>query len=192
MVTIPLPIARRPFDPSWPVYSLDEMNIECSHCHAFHWKAESLTSSTDTLFKFGMCCYQGKIALSPLDQPPPELQHYLTDQDDASKHFRDHIRNYNYALAMTSVGRDLNYAINQRGGGPYTFILEGQLSHLAGSLLPAEREAPKYAQLYIHDSDVALQHRMQHRHNRDLDPFIFTTCLKMCILVFNSISKHMI
>jgi len=107
-----------------------------------------------------MCCFQGKISLPPLLSPPHELYNYLTGQDDVSKDFRDNIRTYNYALAMTSVGRELNYTINRGGGGPYTFILEGQLNHLAGSLLPQEGVAPVYAQLYIHDSDVALQHRM--------------------------------
>ena len=150
------------------------MSIECSHCHALHWKAESLTSSTLADIKFGMCCYQGKISLIPLDQPPHDLLKYLTGQDDVSKTFRDQIRTYNYALAMTSVGRNLNYSINQDGRGPYTFVLEGQLNHLAGSLLPAEGVAPVYAQLYIHDSDVALQHRMQNTHNRHLNPMVLS------------------
>ena len=155
------------------------MNIECSHCHAFHWKAESLTSSTQANLKFGMCCYQGKISLPPLNQPPHDLLNYLTSQDPVAKTFHNSICNYNYVLAMTSVGRELDYSINQHGGGPYTFVLHGQLNHLAGSLLPAEGDPPRYAQLYIHDSDIALQHCLQNRHNTYLDPFVLATLQHM-------------
>ena len=102
-----------------------------------------------------MCCYQGKISLPSLDATPHDLHNYLTSQDPVAKEFHNHICTYNYALAMTLVGRELNYTINQHGEGPYTFILQGRLNHLAGSLLPAEGNAPVYAQLYIHDSDIA-------------------------------------
>ena len=172
MIPICLPIACRPFDPFWGTHSLGEMSIECSHCHALHWKAESLSSSTIADIKFGMCCYQGKISLPSLHPPPIELHNYLTGQDPVAKEFRNRIRNYNYALSMTSVGRNLNYSINQGGGGPYTFVLQGQLNHLSGSLLPAEGVPPVYAQLYIHDSQIALQHRLQNTDNRHLDPFV--------------------
>jgi len=119
-----------------------------------------------------MCCYQGKISISPLNPPPQVLYQYLTSQDPVAREFRGRIRNYNYGLAMTSVGRELNYTINQDGRGPYTFILQGQLNHLAGSLLPTEGVPPKYAQLYIHDSEVALNHRLQNTNNTYLDSFV--------------------
>ena len=45
---------------------------------------------------------------------------------------------------MTSVGRNIDWQINQ-GHGPYTFVLRGELSHRAGSLLPAGHEAPAFA-----------------------------------------------
>src|SRR6201999_844712 len=98
---------------------------------------ESLSTSTIAEDKFGMCCFKGKISLPPLQQAPPELYDLLTRQDPIGNGFCNLIRNYNSALAMTSVGRTVNHAIND-GHGPYTFVLEGQLSHLAGSLLPAE------------------------------------------------------
>ncbi len=133
-----LPLARQPFDPAWQVHSLGEMIVICSHCHALHWMAESLSRSTNNCIKFGMCCLEGNISLEPLHPAPPELLDFLTHQDPVGNAFRCLIHNYNSALAMTSVGRDVNHSINQDGGGPYTFVLQGQLSHLAGSLLPAE------------------------------------------------------
>ena len=157
------------------------MTIECSHCHAFHWKAESLTGSTIANNKFGMCCYQGKISLPPLDQPPHELLKYLTDQQPVGKQFRDQIRTYNYALAMTSVGRELDYSINREGRGPYTFVLQGQLNHLSGALHPAQGVPPTYAQLYIYDSDVALQYRLGHQNNTLLDRIVLNELQNMLI-----------
>jgi hypothetical protein len=42
-----------------------------------------------------------------------------------------------------------------------------------------EGVAPVYAQLYIHDSDVALQHRMQNTNNTYLDRFVMSTLQHM-------------
>jgi hypothetical protein len=145
------------------------MNIKCPSCKALHWLAERLSKSSILNPKFGMCCHSGKISLPPLQSPPHELYNFLTSQDSIGKTFRSRIRNYNGALAMTSVGRKLDESINQRGGGPYTFRLHGELIHRAGSLLPPEGEAPVYAQLYIYDSDTALRHRMENAWNSNLD-----------------------
>ena len=90
----------------------------------FHWKAESLSSSTLGNIKFGKCCYQGKIKITPLQQPSHDLQEYLTSQEQVEKCFHEHIRTYNFALAMTSVSSTQNYTVNWDGSGPYTFILE--------------------------------------------------------------------
>ncbi|KAH9010631.1 hypothetical protein EDB85DRAFT_1851075, partial [Lactarius pseudohatsudake] len=117
--------ARHPFDPAWDVHNLGGLTIQCPNCKALHWLAERLTKSSMCNPKFGMCCYSGKISLPPLQQPPRELSHLLTSQDHLEKSFRLHIRNYNSALAMTSMGRKLDESINRGGGGPYTFRLHG-------------------------------------------------------------------
>ncbi|KAI9432367.1 hypothetical protein H4582DRAFT_1787791, partial [Lactarius indigo] len=163
------------------VHNLGDLTIQCSDCKALHWLAERLSRSSMRNPKFGMCCYTGKISLPPLQQPPPELSHLLTSQDPIGKNFHLHIRNYNSALAMTSVGRKLDESINQRGGGPYTFRLHGELIHRAGSLLPPDGDqvAPIYAQLYIYDSDVALNHRMANAWNSNLDQFTLRTLQDM-------------
>jgi hypothetical protein len=86
----------------------------------------------------------------------------LTAQDPVSKTFRDHIRNYNNALAMTSIGHKVDESIND-GEGLYVFRLHGKLSHKSGSLLPPEGESPVYTQLYIHDPADAVNFRMANR-----------------------------
>ena len=147
-----LPLARLPFDPAWQVHSLGNFNVCCSHCHALHWMDERLTSSSLIRPKFGMCCYQGKVSLPPLQHPPIELYQLLHSQEHDGKEFREHIRNYNNALAMTSVGRKLDDTLNRQGRGPYSFRLHGEVIHRVGSLLPPEGLAPVFAQLYIHDN----------------------------------------
>ena len=170
-----LPIARQPFDPTWVVHSLGDMNILCPFCHAFHWSSEQLAASSDLNPKFGMCCYQGKIILPPLQPVPDVLQHLFDGQDHVSKDFRYHIRNYNSALAFTSVGRILDDSINRARGpnrGPYTFKLRGELIHRAGSLLRPEGHVPMYSQLYIIDAAEALRYREDNHYNADLDTFV--------------------
>ena len=158
-------LARKPFDHSQPVHSLGKMDVKCEFCGALHWLDERISNTSKNSPKFGMCCFSGKISLPKLHNPPPELNGFLRGMDDASKKFRKNIWKYNNALAMTSIGVTQDHAINQ-GGGPWLFKIQGMLSHLAGSLLPADPNKPTYAQLYIYDPAEALNHRMAHNANK--------------------------
>ena len=60
------------------------MDIACSDCGALHWASEKLVNSP----KFGMCCNSGKIKVPRLDDPPPELLHLLSGQEDICKKLR--------------------------------------------------------------------------------------------------------
>ena len=164
------PLAHRPFDPAWQVHNLGYLNIRCPDCGALHWLDECLSKSS-ILSQFGMCCYQGKVLLPPIQPPPIELYRLLTSQEPPAKKFRQHIRNYNNVLAMTSVGRKLDDSLNRQGGGPYSFRLHGEVIHRAGSLLPPEGQAPVFAQLYIYDNaQQAHEHRAANAFNATLDP----------------------
>ena len=125
-----------------------------------------------------MCCFQGKISLPALEEPPLDYMTLLTAQDPVAHSFREHIRTYNSALAMTSVGRHLDSTVND-GLGPWTFKLHGELIHQAGSLLPAVDSSPIYSQLYIYDNASALSYRMAHRANELLDPDTLATLQNM-------------
>ena len=132
-----------------------------------------------------MCCLSGKIELPPLHPVPPELFQLLTVQDDIGKSFRDHIRNYNNALAMTSIGRKIDESVNNGeeavndGVGPYVFKLHGELSHKAGSLLPPDGESPVFAQLYVYDPADAVNYRMANAWNAHLDHHTMLTLQDM-------------
>ncbi|PPQ92570.1 hypothetical protein CVT25_007312 [Psilocybe cyanescens] len=142
--------ARQPFSRDWPVHNLGKMDVKCANCGALHWMIECLTSSTKDLITFGMCCFSGKIVLPKLKNPPRELDALLKNNDPQSKNFRNHIRQYSNALAMTSLGVTVDHAINNRPG-PYIGV------------------TPLYAQLYIFDPVEALNFRMRHPANSGLD-----------------------
>ena len=143
------------------------MNVVCSGCGALHWKDEKLAKSSWTNPSFGMCCFSGKVDLPKLHDPPPELLQLLSGTDNIAKHFRKHIRQYNNALAMTSLGCKTDNSLNH-GQGPYVFKIQGRLTHQSGSLLPAPNAHPTYAQLYIYDPQEALDFRMGHQANGHL------------------------
>jgi hypothetical protein len=166
-----LPPAHCPFNKNnIQVLDLGRMDVECRNCGAWHWAAEKLAASSHRNPKFGMCCFQGKISLPRLDPLPLELDHFFYDNDRQAKEFRTHIRQYNSALAMTSVGQDAGKRLDiDRNVGPWVYKIHGACHHITGTLLPIEGRQPSYAQLYIWDPDQALDIRMNNAANRDLD-----------------------
>ena len=64
-------------------------------------------------------------------------------------------RAYNNSLAMASIGCD---EVRQTGYNP-TFTIQGKLHHTIGSLLPVDGNAPKFAQIFLIDSDNVNQPR---------------------------------
>ena len=135
------------------------MNIPCPDCRALHWDAEKTRDSRMNDFKFGICCNHGKVVLPEHENPPSLLRYLLSQNSTQAREFRLHIRQYNSALAFTSVGFKPDMAVMD-SHGIYTFRINGELHHLSGSLLPSEGQEPRYAQLYIHDPSSALQQRV--------------------------------
>ena len=159
--------AFKPFDRNWPVHYMGQMDVACPDCGALHWLEEQLKGCRIGHPRFGMCCFEGKIKIPKLDDLPPELFNLFRGQDDISKKFRDHIRNYNNALAMTSQGGKQDTDINN-GGGPYVYRVHGRMYHQSGSLIHRQEATPVFAQLYIYDPQEALDFRMNNRANSDL------------------------
>jgi hypothetical protein len=79
-------------------------------------------------------------------------------RDPRAKNFKDNYRAYNSMFAFTSMGGQTHSKINN-GRGPPQFILSGINYHRIGSLLPEAGTTPKFAQLYIVDT----QHEVQNR-----------------------------
>ena len=121
--------------------------------------SEKLSNSGIRNLRFGMCCLQGQVNLPPIQQWPHILQHLSDDSDDHAQ-FKKKIRQYNNALAFTSIGVDVNNHTIQ-GSGPASFHIHGTLHHLMEALIPPDDHQSSYAQLYIYDPQEATDRCVQ-------------------------------
>lgn len=136
------------------------MTYECAYCGAIFWFDERLSSYPKTVYpKYSLCCTNGKIQLPLLKRPPPFLNDLINGTSAKSKHYLENIRTYNNMFSFTSMGGKIDHSMNT-GNGPPVFQLHGQNYHLIGSLLPPVGEMPKFAQLYIYDTDNEIQNRI--------------------------------
>lgn len=134
----------------------------CKHCGAITWYQERAEKSkSSSCPDFSLCCMKGKITLPYLEDPPELLHNLLTNNDPRSSHFVDNIRSYNSMFAFTSIGGKVDGTFND-GRGPPQFVISGQNYHRIGSLLPAEGDTPKFAQLYIYDTRNEVNNRLKH------------------------------
>ena len=62
-------------------------------------------------------------------------------------------------FAFTSPGVKVNTSYNI-GRGPPIFCIHGQGHHLIGSLLLMANNSPKFAQLYIYDTENEVKNRL--------------------------------
>lgn len=109
---------------------------------------------------YNLCCKGGRIDLPELKHPPSFLAKLLKfDGDARSKRFLRQIRSYNSLFAFTSLGADIDRSINT-GSSPCVFKINGVVHHRIGSLLPKHGAPPKFAQLYIYDTDNETTNRM--------------------------------
>lgn len=107
------------------------------------------------------CCRGGRVSL-PIypNWPPPLAQLLRFDGGPESTRFMRLIREYNSMFAFTSLGVHVDKSVNV-GTGPYVFKICGVVCHEIGSLLPpADDPVPKFAQLYIYDTQNELDNRM--------------------------------
>jgi hypothetical protein len=108
-----------------------------------------------------MCCSNGKVQLPNLRDPPELLSELLFNPNsDESQKFQRNTRIYNSMFAFTSPGMNIDNRLND-GRGPPTIRIQGQTCHRIGSLLPVAGQAPRFAQLYIYDTENEVTNRMK-------------------------------
>jgi hypothetical protein len=140
------------------------------------WYQERRGKSRDSANPtFQMCCGNGKVQLPTLRNPPQIRQNLLWNRDsNQSQNYQQNIRMYNSMFSFTSPGMKFDKKINGSRGPPI-LRLQGQPCHRIGSMLPKEGDAPKFAQLYIYDTDNEIANRI---HSVGLvDSFDFFTNL---------------
>ena len=128
-------------------HTLGSMSIRCPHCSARFWPNETIN-----------CCYAGTLIL-PEPSLPSDLQGAILNRT-----VRAHIRQYNMAMSMVSVGHN-NESL---AGG--TFVLAGKSYHRIGPMLPADGITHRFAQIYLLDPEEASNRRQAiFRNNLDID-----------------------
>ncbi|CAA0838681.1 Unknown protein, partial [Striga hermonthica] len=141
-------------------WDIGDPSYRCLHCGAIFWYAERLGKpSKPTVPKYSICCNHGFIELPPVYIPPPFMCELIFGTSPRSKHFQENSRSYNNMFCFTSMGGKIDNNINN-GSGPPVFRLHGQNYHLMGSLLPDHAATPKFAQLYIYDTENKISNRL--------------------------------
>jgi hypothetical protein len=131
------------------------MDVECGRCHALFWQEEH---------NFINCCKQGEIVLPPIREPPDLLRRLLTRDYPTSDSFFKNIRQYNSALAFTSITYTPDRRLGMHAYNP-TFQIQGELYHLQGPLNPQAGNDPMYAQYFIYDLDETTRLRSAYNTN---------------------------
>uniref|UniRef100_A0A0R0KHB5 ATP-dependent DNA helicase n=2 Tax=Glycine subgen. Soja TaxID=1462606 RepID=A0A0R0KHB5_SOYBN len=110
--------------------------------------------------RFSLCCGNDKVELPLLQSPPKYLYQLLYDHGTSdSKNYQQNIRTYNMMFAFTSAGIKFDKSINHSRGPP-TIRIQGQPCHRIGSMLPMPGKEPKFAQLYIFDTENEVHNRI--------------------------------
>ena len=122
------------------------MTAICTDCGARKWKSETPS----------LCCNNGKVVLETFPQPPELIKKLLTSDTAEARLFRENIRPFNNALALSSI--KVTERKFKNGYNP-SVIYEGKVQQIFGPLQPEDGEQPRFAQLYV--VDPATQHTMR-------------------------------
>ena len=125
-------------------HNIGGMTKTCHYCDAKLWPTE--TSS--------LCCANGQVNLPPLQTLPQPLHQLFVGDTAESRCFQNNSRSYNSAFAFASFG--VNEGMLQ--AGVYCSRVSSTVCHRIDHLQPnTDGERPKFAQLYIYDSDNETQ-----------------------------------
>jgi hypothetical protein len=123
------------------------------------WSQERVKRSSKKSPKYSLCCSKGDIEIVPYSRLPEPLHELYHGVGRKSRYFLQNIRAFNSMFAFTSIGGRIDISRN-RGKAPPVFIMNGENYHQIGSLLPLPGKSPKFAQLYIYDTDNEVANRM--------------------------------
>ena len=136
----------------------------CTHCNAAHFASEKVSNMRNS---FHDCCTHGKVHLEPLPVIPVELGSLFDGSHEKSNAFFKRIRNYNSLFSFASFNANL-MNFEERRPGPYCFKIQGQIYYQVNTAFyPAPEELPSYGQLFIVDSNEAVDSLQ--RRNTALD-----------------------
>jgi len=125
-------------------HSCGPLENTCPDCGARFWQNENFS-----------CCGKGRVHLRWQFAICDELRSLLS-----LKEFKDHIRQYNMAMSLASVGHT-----NLSLPGNCSFIMGGRPYHrISSSLRPDDGQPAKFAQIYLLDVEDASNARNLFQH----------------------------
>jgi hypothetical protein len=140
-------------------FNIGQPNRKCPDCGAIMWIEERLKKSSKKKPKFALCCSKGEIEIVPYSRLPEPLYDLYHGSNKRSRYFLNNIRSFNSMFAFTSIGGKIDVSAN-KGSAPPVFVMNGENYHQIGSLLPLPGKPPKFAQLYIYDTDNEISNRV--------------------------------
>jgi hypothetical protein len=139
---------------------IGEPTYICQKCGAMMWYEErTLKQCRPRVPNFSLCCLNGRVVIAPYPRLPQPLHDMYHNHDRTGKFFLENIRSFNSMFAFTSMGGNIMNGMNS-GRAPPTFVMNGENYHQIGSLLPLDGNQPKFAQLYIYDTNNEISNRM--------------------------------
>ena len=127
--------------------AVGDMCKRCSKCNACLFSGETAN----------FCCGNGKVCLPELQPLPPDLKDLFMNPGPDGRHFRKHLRQYNSLFQMTSFGAK---EIFSKSGWNPSVIIQGQVHHYIGSLLPDSNAQAKFIQIYFLDAENSINLRL--------------------------------
>jgi hypothetical protein len=109
--------------------------------------------------------------LPALRGPPPYLRDLFTGGTAEARQFQKNLQALNCTFAFTLIGCNIDQRLEDQGG-IQPFAIHGQLSHYTGPLEVADGAHGRYAQLYIIDTERAINERMQNNQQLHQNPHL--------------------
>lgn len=158
-------------------FSLGDLCKECTYCSGLSYRCESTSN----------CCHNGKLSHLPVPSTnfPAELKYLFTGSEQKCKNFREFIRQYNNANAFSSMGGK----IADMSRGVYCYKISGEVYHSSLNNIPIDLSLDSnsceskarnmsYAELFLYDTDTAVNIRMQNPRNSSCKKQIMSTLAK--------------
>jgi len=161
-------VVRASNDVNYRRHILPGLHAECPNCKAKMWIWERAERSPMSNPVFSTCCSKGKVKIPAIESPPEVILSLLTGNDQSFVQFRRSIRAYNNIFALASNGADPDRNLANGRQGVYTFRINGNIHHQIGPFLPPNgQERPRFAQIYIYDREMQIDHRRTIMQNLD-------------------------
>ena len=138
------------------LFSLGPLNVECCKCTALHFDKENVTGKNKG--SFNDCCKHGKALLNEYPELPELLKKLFEKLDPRSNNFFENIRRLNSNLSFASMNcKRFDFMKHNFCRGPWTFRVHGQIVHKTNvALMPGQGETPAFGQMYIYDTEQAM------------------------------------